>query len=210
MNSGSKQSIYYLECKVCVQALQVSIRETHVGRQVTSLEPNPIDLWWEQQSPSPLSISNVAIRSEPGADCQPRGLREGWPLTDWTGCRLKGPVYSVHSSKWFNSKTAVSYATKSLHQSIWFAHTKSNIYNITAQCVFFPSYPLRYVKTLWSWEGKYHLNHFNSEGARHMEQHKAAFHSVHLTFMCAPLLGVTKQIVSVTVYTHWSRHWSAE
>lgn len=35
-----------------------------------------------------------------------------------------------------------------------------------------------------------------------MEQHKAAFHSVHLTFMCAPLLGVTKQIVSVTVYTH--------
>lgn len=199
MKSGSKQSIYYLECKVCVQALQVSIKETHIGRQVTSLEPNPIDLWWEQQSPSPLSISNVAIRSEPGADCQARGLREGWPLTD---CRLKGLVYSVHSSKWFNSKTAVSYATKSLHQSIWFAHTKSNIYNITAQCFFFLSYPLRYVKTLWSWEGKYHLNHFNSEGGPSHGATQGCIPFCALNFYVCTATCVTKQRVSVTVYTH--------
>lgn len=60
-----------------MHALQVSIKETQIARQVTSLEPNPIDLWLGQQSAPLLSISNVAIRSEPGADCEAAGLGEG-------------------------------------------------------------------------------------------------------------------------------------
>lgn len=72
-------------------------------QDLASLKTYSIDQQWERQSPSPLSIIDVAIRAEPVTDCQAQGLGGAdllllQQITDQMGT---GPLtaYLVHHSE---------------------------------------------------------------------------------------------------------------
>lgn len=140
--------------------------------QNTSLKVYPIDQRWEWQSPSPLSIIDVAIRAEPERHCLGLPPKSGWELTShcfsWLQIRWDWPTTVILKLQ----SLMQEFTSKSL------THPPQNQTFITSQHNFLFSNPHRFQKTLWSSKGKYHLDQFNSEEAGHVEQHKATFSSL--------------------------------